>query len=203
MSLAAEPISFRFLDPGPLIDHDLELVAPDIRWIDDHLHACHDPLTRAQMPLHADATRDTFLQFLRAHPNGHQTGNAAHDIVPAYHFWMRLRPEYHTLLPIAGAIGLRLGHTPTVDLYFGHLGYHVYPAARGHHYAERACRLLLPLARAHGLCTLVITCNPDNPASRRTCERLGGQLINIIALPPDNVLYQQGDRTKCRYQIPL
>jgi len=47
------------------------------------------------------------------------------------------------------------------------LGYSVEPAHRGHHYAARAGRLLLLLARSHGMETLWITCNPDNWASRR------------------------------------
>ena len=37
-------------------------------------------------------------------------------------------------------------------------------------------RLLLPLARRHGLQTVWITCNPDNWASRRTCELAGAEL---------------------------
>jgi len=195
--------TFKFLNPGPLVDGDLELIAPDVRWIDDHLQSCHHPWTAVHLPEHAGASRESFLRFLRTCPGGRQPASPALDIVPAYHFWMRLRPEYHPVIPIAGAVGLRIGQTPTIDLYFGHIGYHVYPAARGRHYAERACRLLFPLARAHGFAALWITCNPDNMPSRRTCERLGGQLVDIVPLPPDNALYQQGDREKCRYYIPL
>lgn len=200
MSQTAE---FQFIDPGPLVDADLELVTPDVRWIDEHLAACQHPLTQLQMPLHAGATRESLLFFLRAHPQGRQLPDFAHGILPGYTFWMRIRPEYRPVIPIAGGIGLRIGHTENIEMYFGHIGYHVYPAARGRHYAERACRLLLRLARAHGFKTLWITCNPDNIPSRRTCERLGGQLIEIVPLPPENLLYKQGDREKCRYLIPL
>jgi tagatose 1,6-diphosphate aldolase len=106
-------------------------------------------------------------------------------------------------VPMAGSISLRVGHTPSIELYFGHIGYHVYPPARGRHYAERACRLLFPLARAHGLRTLWITCNPDNTASRRTCERLGGVLTETVPVPKDNPLHAQGDREKCRYRVEI
>ena len=75
--------------------------------------------------------------------------------------------------------------------------------ARGRHYAERACRLLLPLARAHGMQTLWITCNPENVASRRTCERLGASFIDVVALPANHMLYQRGERVKCRYRLDL
>jgi tagatose 1,6-diphosphate aldolase len=88
-------------------------------------------------------------------------------------------------------------------MYAGNIGYGVYPPARGHHYAERACRLLLRLARAHGMKRLWITCNPDNIASKRTCERLGCTLGGIVTVPTGHPLYLRGDREKCRYWLDL
>jgi tagatose 1,6-diphosphate aldolase len=61
--------------------------------------------------------------------------------------------------------------------------------------------LLLPLARSHGLMTIWITCNPDNFASRRTCELAGATLVEIVDLPEDNDMYQRGERQKCRYRL--
>ncbi len=106
-------------------------------------------------------------------------------------------------IKILGGISLRVGYTFEVEMYYGHIGYHVYPAARGRHYAERACRLLLPLAQRHGMRVLWITCNPDNYPSRRTCERLGSTLIGIVPIPRDNPLYARGSREKCRYRLEL
>jgi tagatose 1,6-diphosphate aldolase len=167
------------------------------------LDACHDPLTLRLEPAMAGTTRQQILAFLAAHPQGHQAPQPQRGWAPTYHFWMRLhdRPELPSV--IAGGIGLRIGHSKDLEYYTGHVGYHVYPAARGHHYAERACRLLLPLARRHGLTTLWITCNPDNLPSRRTCQRLGAELIEIVALPEDHTLYAQGERLKCRYRLAL
>ena len=65
-----------------------------------------------------------------------------------------------------------MGDSPCV-YYFGHIGYHVDPPWRGHHYAARACALLAPLIAVAGKSSVVITADPDNFASRRTCERLG------------------------------
>ncbi len=45
---------------------------------------------------------------------------------------------------------------------------------------------------------LLITCNPENIASRRTCERLGAQLLETVAVPNDHVFYSRGDRFNCR-----
>jgi tagatose 1,6-diphosphate aldolase len=104
---------------------------------------------------------------------------------------------------IAGGISLRISTAPAVERYYGHVGYHVYPAAQGRRYAERAARLLLPLARRHGLRTLWVTCNPDNWASRRTCERLGMTMIDIVSVPEDEPLHARGETVKCRYRLGL
>ena len=79
----------------------------------------------------------------------------------------------------------------------------VYPPARGNAYAERSCRLLLPLARRHGLRSLWITCNPDNAASRRTCERLGAVYVDTLPIPPEEPLFARGETHKCRYLLDL
>ncbi|HEY8750186.1 MAG TPA: GNAT family N-acetyltransferase [Tepidisphaeraceae bacterium] len=200
---------FQFLDPGPLIDGELELVPPDPQWFDDLLDACAHPLTVEQAPDEARTSHKQLEQFLRIAPWGHEPSDTAAGRVPQYHFWMRIRPDSglaaSSMPPvrIAGGIGLRIGRARNVEMYYGHLGYHVYPPARGRRYAERACRLLFPLARRHGLKTVWITCNPDNFASRRTCERLGGVLISIVAVPDDDPLYARGELEKCRYRIDL
>jgi len=48
-----------------------------------------------------------------------------------------------------------------------------------------------------------ITCNPDNAASRRTCELAGAVLVEIVDLPEDIDMYQEGERQKCRYRLEL
>ena len=200
-NLVREP--FTFLNPGPLIDQELELVQPEERWIDDLLLACCHPLTARDMPEQARTTREQLRHYLQMHPHGLTRGDPHGEVAPAYQFWMRLRPEFSPPLPMAGSIGLRLGYSSNLELYLGHIGYHVYPLVRGRHYAERACRLLLPLAKRHSFKTLWITTNPDNLSSRRTCERLGAALVDIVPVPVDNPLYACGDRQKCRYRVDL
>jgi len=210
-------IPFHFIDPGPLVDRELHLVAPDPRHVDDLLAAGAHPLSRAD-PSSAAYTREKVLDFLRAAPGGHQPAHAsAYGSVPVYHFWMHLTPVRDARaggapptwgagdppVRIAGTVGLRIGTTRDLELYYGHLGYNVFPPARGNRYAERACRLLLPVARAHGMTHVWITCNPDNHASRRTCERLGAELVDVVAIPPGHTLYVRGEREKCRYRLDL
>jgi len=119
--------------------------------------------------------------------------------VPAYFFRMidlRTRAE-------VGRINLRLGSGPHIERYAGHVGYFVEPAYRGHGCASRALRLLVRIARGLGIDPLWITCDPDNIPSRRTCERAGAELIEIVDVPEDCIIYQNGQRRKCRYRLKL
>jgi tagatose 1,6-diphosphate aldolase len=195
--------SFSYIDPGPLVDADLELIAPSAAWLDAVMAAQSDPATQEQMPAVAAITRDQQQKFLDslAAPAFHAGDPDAH-LVPSYHFWM-LRRRHANGHAIVGGIGLRLGENSNLQWVIGHIGYQVYPFARGNHYAARACRLLLPLAERHGMRTLWITCNPDNAASKRTCERIGATLIDVVPVPPNHPLYERGEREKCRYRLDL
>jgi RimJ/RimL family protein N-acetyltransferase len=203
--------SFQFLDPGLLRDGELQLVAPHERFVDALLAAANNPLTLAMEPHEPRLARQQILDYLAALPGGRVPGDASAGRVPHYDFWMLLhdapREPGGPVLPppvrIAGTITLRVGSTPALEAYYGHVGYHVYPPARGHHYAERSCRLLLDLMRRHAMATLWITCDPQNIASRRTCERLGMEYVQTVRVPPSDPLYARGEREKCRYRLAL
>ena len=67
--------------------------------------------------------------------------------VPCYEFELR-----ETGKPAkVGSIRLRIGRTRPLFGWCGHIGYGVDEQARGRRYGARSCRLLLPLAYAHGL----------------------------------------------------
>jgi predicted acetyltransferase len=203
---------FRFVDPGVLTDGELELVTPEERWVDALMMTLAHPLTREHAPQDAAITREQVIQFVRDHPLGRQTGDAEKGLVPAYYFWMCARAPSASSgqarsassgQVIVGGIGLRVGHTRNLEMYMGHIGYTVHPPARGNGYAQRAVRLLLPLARRLGIKPLWITCNPENVASRRTCESAGGRLIETVNLPEDHPAYSRGERRKCRYRFDV
>jgi predicted acetyltransferase len=85
-------------------------------------------------------------------------------------------------------------------MYAGHIGYGIQEEYRGNHYAARACNLIKKVALDHGFSTLWITCNPENYPSRRTCEILACEFVEIVDLPEDTDMYKAGDRRKCRYR---
>ena len=117
--------------------------------------------------------------------------------VPAYDFRIRINNQ------ITGQVNLRVGLTEHIMLYAGNLGYKVDLPFRGRHLAARAINLLLPVARHHQMSELWICCNPENWASRKTCERVGAELVEIIEVPPGTDLYERGDRMNCRYRLRL
>ena len=102
-----------------------------------------------------------------------------------------------------GSCDLRIGYSD--DLYYsGHIGYEIAEPHRGHHYAAKACRLLFSLAKKHGMDYLYITCTPDNLPSRKTCEALGGSLLEIAELPEDHDLrVEKGHTQECIFQFTL
>jgi predicted acetyltransferase len=194
---------FRCVDPGTLVDRELELVAPSERWVDDLLGVLSHPLTRELAPKDAELTRAQLMDFVKLFPLGRQSADPEKGLAGARYFWMRLRPEYRPPVAIAGGIGLRVGHSRNLEMYLGQVGYTVHPPARGRGYARRAVRLLFPLAKRLGLNPLWITCSPGNIPSRRTCEGAGGKLVEIVDLPEGHPMYERGERAKCRYRFDL
>ena len=95
-----------------------------------------------------------------------------------------------------GQITLQVASSAKV-YYGGHIGYRVEEQFRGNNYALKACRIMFKQARKHGMKQLLITCNPDNIPSRRTLEKLGGYLREIVPVPVTHELYAKGDREKC------
>ena len=93
----------------------------------------------------------------------------------------------------AGEINLRIGYTDGL-YYGGQIGYNIDEKHRGNGYAGRACQLLLPVAKAHGMVKLLITNNYTNDASKRVCEKLGARLVRVARLPEWHDIYQRGGR---------
>jgi len=119
--------------------------------------------------------------------------------VPTYFFRMVHAESKEEL----GGINLRTETTSHIEFYAGHVGFGVHAAHRGHRYAARAVKLLLPVAVRLGLDPLWITCDPDNVASRRSCELAGAQFVEIVEVPANCIIHRSGHKQKCRYRIEV
>lgn len=124
-------------------------------------------------------------------------GDPVKGWVPAYHFAIcNLAGEK------MGVCDLRIGHNDLL-YYGGNIGYSIDEPYRGHHYAAKACKMLFELAKKHDLGYVIITCNPDNIASRKTCEFAGGVHIETAELPMDNDMREKGETHKCIFRFDL
>ena len=104
---------------------------------------------------------------------------------------------------VVGRCVLRIGHNDNT-YWGGNIGYCIYEKFRGHGYAYEACLLLFEIAKAKGLSEIYITCNPENIASKRTCEKLPmGVLLGIFEIPADNEMRAKGEYRKCIFKYTL
>lgn len=121
--------------------------------------------------------------------------NEEKGYVPAYKY----RITMHGIDDTIGYIDIRIGYNE--NIYFGgNIGYSIKENYRGNNYASKACKIIKEVAIAHGMDKIIITCNPNNLPSRKTCEKAGLILKEIADLPPYNELYQEGERQACIYE---
>ena len=85
---------------------------------------------------------------------------------------------------VVGMIDCRTVLTDFLRQYGGHIGYCIRPTERRKGYAKEQLRLALETYRAAGEERVLITCDPENPASERTILANGGVLENEIPDEP-------------------
>jgi predicted acetyltransferase len=107
-------------------------------------------------------------------------------IVPQTTLWWVDGHEY------LGRVGIRHRLTESLRLVGGHIGYDVRPSARRQGHATAMLAAALPVARALGIASALLTCDSSNLASRRVIEANGG--MHIPATP--------GDGQTLRFWVP-
>jgi predicted acetyltransferase len=80
---------------------------------------------------------------------------------------------------VLGFLAVRHRLTPYLLEAGGHIGYSVRPGARRRGVATAALALGLEIAAGLGIDPVLITCDTDNIASRRTIEGAGGTLKDV------------------------
>ena len=103
---------------------------------------------------------------------------------------------------IVGQCDLRIGKSWYL-YYLGNIGYTVYIPYRGHHYATKASRLLLQLAKDEGVDELIITCSPENIASYKTIMQIPAEYLYTVDVPKEHDLYRRNEIRKCIFTVKL
>ncbi len=97
---------------------------------------------------------------------------------------------------IVGMIDLRHYLNDFLAEYGGHIGYSVRPDERRKGYASQMLALVLDEARKRGIPRVLVTCDEDNEASRRTILKNGGVFDS-------NTWLEAEKQTVSRYWIDL
>ena len=92
---------------------------------------------------------------------------------------------------IVGMIQLRHYFNDYLEKYGGHIGYSVRPSERGKGYAGYMLSAILPFCREAGLDRVLITCDADNEASRRTILRAGGVYESTVLNSYENEMIER------------
>ena len=137
------------------------------------------------------------LKLSRRVPAKSSSGRYADDWVPYYHF------KIYESEALIGSINYRLSMEERIIQYYGHIAYEILPEFRGRRMAAKACQLLLPFIRQHAMPTTIITCHPNNIASLKTIEALGGIFLDCVSFSPSEYEPNRKDTNnkKMRYQI--
>jgi predicted acetyltransferase len=152
-----------------------QLVRPDVSYADSWF-AAFEEFGRAfsdgsgsNGPVEGEMTRERFEQLVAERLAASDPATPLEpDRVHCTFLWIVDGPEF------LGNLAIRHSLTPYLLEQGGHIGYSVRPSRRREGHASRALALSLPWCRDLGIQRVLLTCDVDNEASRRTIEANGG-----------------------------
>lgn len=143
------------------------------------------------------AKKEQVLDFWARWGDGEQVPHTAFPHGKSYEDWLKDVILQRTYIPepyvtgtlyfltdeaqtkLYGAVAIRHKLNEALLNSGGHIGYGIAPEERGKGYGKEQLRLALPVAKAHGIRRVLITCADWNTASAKTMEACGGRFDDI------------------------
>ncbi len=116
------------------------------------------------------------------------------EMLPFYYYDIFLKDRF------IGRISMRIGNN-FHSYYNGNIGYEIEENFRGKNYALKACKLVLPIAKSHGMNEIFLTCDENNIPSYKTIEKLGGELLEIVRPPKNYFAYRENMKKQRIYKL--
>ena len=116
------------------------------------------------------------------------------------YYWYEIIPK--ELNKPVGKISIRLGDN-SHSYYNGHIGYEVDEEYRGHGYSYQAAKMVLPVAKEHGMNRIYLVCDEDNAASYKAIEKLGAELVEKVVPPKDYFGWYEGMPVQKIYRLEI
>ena len=111
---------------------------------------------------------DNFLEYLKR-TQEISKGENLHEMVQADTYFLVEQER------ILGAINIRWTLNAYLENFGGHIGYGVRPSERKKGYATKMLKLALEVCQQRGLSKVLVTCDENNEASKRTILKCGGK----------------------------
>ncbi len=118
------------------------------------------------------------------------------EMLPFYYYDIFLKDRF------IGRISMRIGRDFN-SYYNGNIGYEIEENFRGNNFAFKACKLVLLIAKAHGMKEIILTCDENNIPSYKTIEKLGGELIEITKPPKTYFAYRDNVKKQRIYKLNI
>ena len=119
-------------------------------------------------------------------------------LIPFYYYDIVRKSDMKT----AGKISIRIGNN-FHSYYNGHIGYEIFEECRGNKLAYKACKLVIPTAKFHGMDFIYLTCNESNIPSYKTIERFGAELVEMAVVPKEYFAWREGMERQRIYKLVL
>lgn len=101
-----------------------------------------------------------------------------------------------------GTCELRVGHNDEL-YYYGNILCEIEPRYQGRHFAYKATKLLLLLAKEHNMGYISVTCAKDNMKIKSTCDMLGMKLLDECDLPENHPIRSKGGKDAAIYVLDI